>query len=95
MAVAPGSVNVLPTSILIGLSPFRVITGEIRSSQISPIPLLFWSNWDVLGVRGQLSSKSYIPSPSESESCMVIFPISKGGIEISELDESAIIWLLM
>ena len=37
VAVAPGSVNVLPTSIVIGLSPFRVITGAVVSTTFTTL----------------------------------------------------------
>ena len=39
-------------------------TGD--NSQTSPIPLLFKSAWSVFGTKGQLSSVSETPSPSES-----------------------------
>ena len=37
VAVAPGSVKTLPTSIVIGLSPFRVITGAVVSTTFTTL----------------------------------------------------------
>ena len=70
VAVAPGSVNVLPTSIVIGLSPVTVIVGGKESSTTVIVPVsnasleIFWLV--VLDNTTFVMSKLYSPKATDS-----------------------------